>query len=594
MAISINYTDGRVITVSDKEKDEITTPITFLGKGFSQGYSEVIGENFLHLLENFSFPSPPSPAVRGQLWFNNNNLVNNDTLASTSLNSYGLKVYDGSNWLPLAVLKKSSQIPTLESAESTNLTLGDLYVDTAKQQLYIFNESGWTLVGPQFNAAEKTGVEVDVLTDASNNIARPVLSVYVKTRRVAIISDQEFTPKSVIEGFTSIKQGINLTTSTLSTSSAGTKFWGVSEKAETLVIGDETVDAKNFLRSDKTSTTGFGINIRNNNGLSMGNDLSFNIGTESTGSFLYNKILGSTIDLRLRKSNAIRTVLRVSSNNDDLQRGSVGINVLAPEESLDVDGNIKTTGKLIITGSNIDSISTQGGITVQKSISINENLNIGGLTTAQDMEPVVNGLYDLGSTGKKWATIYSDYLGDASNPVVVYGQLNGVYNGNTTGFSGGFLSSVGIQLLGDVRGQFSFKNSGQNVSFTNNLAPDVISTKQETTGFVNSDVLLLERNNTLFKIKKSTIIANMPVVPIGSIILHSGDSTNMPLGYLPCNGQEVLVSDYNSLYQLIQYKFKPQDQLSGPPSGLSTFALPDLRDQIPVSGTQYLIYTGRN
>jgi hypothetical protein len=592
MAISINYTDGRIITVDDKEKDETSTPITFLGKGYSQGYSEVVGENFLHVLENFAFPSPPSPAVKGQLWFNTNNLVNNDTLASTSINSYGLKVYDGSNWLPLGVLKKSSQIPTLESAESTNLSLGDLYVDTAKQQLYIFNESGWTLVGPQFNAAEKTGIEVDVITDASNNVARPVLSVFVKTRRVAIISDQEFTPKSVIEGFPIIKQGINLTTSSLSTSSAGTKFWGVSEKAETLIVGDETVDAKNFLRSDKTSTTGFGVNIRNNNGLSIGNDLSFNIGTESTGSFLYNKILGSTIDLRLRKSNAIRTVLRVSSNNDNLQRGSVGINVLAPEESLDVDGNIKTTGKLIITGSDNNSISTQGGLTVQKSVSINQNLTVGGLITSQDIEPS-SSLYNLGSTGKKWGTIYADYIGDASNQVVIYGQLNGVYNGNTTGFSGGFLNSVGVELLGDTRGQFSFKNSGQNVSFTTNLAPDVISSKPETTGFVNSDVLLLERNNTLYRIKKSTMVSTMPVVPLGTILLHSGDSVSIPQGYLPCNGQEVLVSEYNNLYQLIQYKFKPQSELSGPPSGISTFALPDLRLEVPIEGTQYIIFTGK-
>ena len=592
MAISINYTDGRIITVDDKEKDETSTPITFLGKGYSQGYSEVVGENFLHTLENFAFPSPPANPVKGQLWFNTNNLVNNDTLASTSINSYGLKVYDGSNWLPLGVLKKSSQIPTLESAESTNLSLGDLYVDTAKQQLYIFNESGWTLVGPQFNAAEKTGIEVDVITDASNNVARPVLSVFVKTRRVAIISDQEFTPKNVIEGFPIIKQGINLTTSSLSTSSAGTKFWGVSEKAETLIVGDETVDAKNFLRSDKTSTTGFGVNIRNNNGLSIGNDLSFNIGTESTGSFLYNKILGSTIDLRLRKSNAIRTVLRVSSNNDNLQRGSVGINVLAPEESLDVDGNIKTTGKLIITGSDNNSISTQGGLTVQKSVSINQNLTVGGLITSQDIEPS-SSLYNLGSTGKKWGTIYADYIGDASNQVVIYGQLNGVYNGNTTGFSGGFLNSVGVELLGDTRGQFSFKNSGQNVSFTTNLAPDVISSKPETTGFVNSDVLLLERNNTLYRIKKSTIVSTMPVVPLGTILLHSGDSVSIPQGYLPCNGQEVLVSEYNNLYQLIQYKFKPQSELSGPPSGISTFALPDLRLEVPIEGTQYIIFTGK-
>jgi microcystin-dependent protein len=588
MTININYTDQNKtpIQIADTNLDQTSTPLTLIGKKYNQGYSEIVAENFVHLLENFSFGSPPDNPVQGQLWFNTNALVNNDTLASTSLDSYGLKVFDGSNWLPLGVLKKSAQAPTIESAVSTNLKLGDLYVDTAKQQLYIYNGTGWTLIGPQYNAGEKTGVEVELIVDASNNVVRPILSVYVKTRRVAIISDTEFTPKSLIEGFALIKEGINLTTSTLNLNSAGVKFWGLAEKAETLVIGDETVDAKNFLRSDKTSTTNFGINIRSNNGLSVGSDLSFNVGTESTGSFLYNKIAGSTIDLRLRKSNAIKTILRVSSTNDDIQRGSIGINNLAPEESLDVYGNIKTNGRVIITGDASNSISTPGGLVVVKDINLGGNINVGGLTTVNDIEPTQNAVWDIGTAGKKFNTIYANFVGTETEPVsfrgTFYASSNPGFFGNVSGTSTGLATAITLQLSGDVDSNtVSVQTAGNNLTLNTQLSQDVISTKTESTAFLSNDVLLLERANQLYRIKKSSIVNSIAVVPVGTIVLFSGSISKIPQGYLLCDGDEKLQTEYGLLYNVIGYNYRALEDLVGPRSGLSTFALPDLTDQLP-------------
>ena len=44
------------------------TDLSFIGKGYA-GYGELIAENFLHLLENFSNTSAPTKPIEGQLWY---------------------------------------------------------------------------------------------------------------------------------------------------------------------------------------------------------------------------------------------------------------------------------------------------------------------------------------------------------------------------------------------------------------------------------------------------------------------------------------------------------------------------------------------
>ena len=589
--ITVNYTDlGKApIEIQDTQKNEDKS-LTFLGKKYSAGYSEIIAENFLHLLENFAFNLAPTNPVQGQIWFSTST-SNVDANANNS-DSYGLKVYDGTRWIPLGVIKKTNQAPNLENAVSANLKVGDLYIDTSKQQLYIYNGTGYTLIGPQINIAEKTGAEVEILIDASNNTQRPVISLFSNTKRVAIISDAEFTPKSIVTGFSSLKQGINLSTTAFDSTSQGTKFWGLSEKSEALVVGDEIVGAKNFLRSDQASTTNFGFNVRHNHGINVGNDLSFSIGTEGGSSFLYNKILGSTIDFRLRKSNAIKSILRISSTNDDIQKGSVGINNLAPEESLDVSGNIKTNGKLIITGTDNLSISTQGGAYIGNNLNVVNNITLGGLLTGKDIEPINTQIYDLGSSEKRWNNLYVTTINTGTISAATFDgdSFTGIANQATKLTSPG----IGLQITGDVNSDFVYiENSGTVHSFETTLKPNLISSRNEATSFFNSDVLLMERANQLYKIKKSTIVNSIPVIPIGTILLFSGSSSQVPSGYLICNGDEISQTQFTALFNLIGYTYKPLSELVGPGSGLLTFALPDLRNNIPIPGTNYIIYTGK-
>ena len=585
--ISKSDSANGTVEIQNGQTNNNSTSLVFLGKNYTQGYTQPIAENFLHLLENFSFSSPPTHPIQGQLWFNNNADIEADDRSDNSEKSYGLKIYDGTSWLPVGIIKKYTENPSLNSG-GTNLKTGDLYVDTERQQLFINNgTNGWTLVGPSFNAAEKTGAEIEYVDDADSTEKRPILSIFVKTKRVVIISDYQFTPKSLLSGFKIIKQGINLSTAVLNTAGNETKFWGIAEKAEALVSGDEIVSSRNFLRNDQTSTTNFSFNVRNNNGVSIGNDLSFSLGTDTSGSFLYNKVDGASLDLRLRQQTQIKTVLRASINTIT-NIGTIGINNLIPQESLDVVGNIKADGRFISTSNAVNSITTTGGIVSNGGVLIGGALTVAGLTRSSNIEPDTDISRSLGTEDKRWDTIYALKIGSNTKKVTVNGTLNGNVNGEVSGYSGGFKNPVTLSLVGDVEAIITIQQP-ETKNITTTLKSDVISQKNETTAYQPNDLFLVERNQSLFKIKKSTITNFLPLVPTGTILLFGGNSSKLPNGYLLCNGQEVPRSQYEALFDVIGYDHKPANQLTNP-NGIASFAVPDLSS--PTTGTRYIIYTG--
>ena len=90
------------ITVEDNTIDD-TTSLRFPGRN-TTGYGQIIGEDLLHLLENFASPSEPSTPIQGQLWYDTTEGVNQ------------LKVYDGTGWGAAGGLKKGSSAPESESS----------------------------------------------------------------------------------------------------------------------------------------------------------------------------------------------------------------------------------------------------------------------------------------------------------------------------------------------------------------------------------------------------------------------------------------------------------------------------------------------
>ena len=70
MSYQIDHTDKPnygTITVEDQTVN-VEKSVGFVGKNYT-GYSKVIAENFLHILENFASATAPTNPVVGQLWY---------------------------------------------------------------------------------------------------------------------------------------------------------------------------------------------------------------------------------------------------------------------------------------------------------------------------------------------------------------------------------------------------------------------------------------------------------------------------------------------------------------------------------------------
>lgn len=447
MPYEINFTDPAAnptpITVNDQTLNT-ETDLTFVGKNYP-GYSQFIGENFLHLLENFASNSAPSNPVAGQLWYK--------TGIDTSPAQPKLMIYDGTRWTEASAVKKGTTQPAAEISVA-----GDLWVDTANQQLYLYTGAVWVLVGPSFNQGSLTGVKAEEIIDRDTNTGKYVLIFYVADSPVIIVSKYDFVPKVTIAGFPRIREGVNLTKLNFTTFDSATgefvnKLWGTAEKSNALVVGTTTVPAANFLRSDTTSTSNFPINIRNGGGLSVGESLETSLTTSSAGAILNHKTPGSPIILQTTDSGGgTKSVVTVTSNE------RIGINNGNPNEALDVNGNILTNGVIkttntttstsIVTG----SLVTAGGAGIAGSLNVGNNADISGHLTVGSASPGVaisprsNENYDIGSVGTRFRHVYSqNFTGSTFT-----GSFVGGLTGNVTGSATSLSNTAQFSLTGDV------------------------------------------------------------------------------------------------------------------------------------------------
>lgn len=560
MPYTIPYTDeanNGTITVVDNTIDQ-STSLKFPGKN-TTSYGTAVAENFLHLLENFSSNTEPSRAVEGQLWYD------------TTQPRPQLKVYDGTYWLPAGGLNKTPGAPDAGRAGTT----GDLWVDTDNQQLYLNSGSGWVLVGPSFSDGLSTGA-TPLTVIGVDNASYTVLQIEVGAKPVAIISKDSFTPKVVIPGYTVINPGVNLSTTDFLGNGTTPKFYGIAEKAENLIVNNTPVAAGNFLRGDVSSTTLFPINVQNNTGLIIGTDAALNIGVDGQAGIIRHQIEGSNIDIQIKNNGTTRTVLRV----DSAQR--VGINNFAPDESLDVIGNIKTDSSAFINGATQSDTTNTGALIVKGGAGIAKNLNVGGtaqvlgVTTLSNTIPDGNNTKDLGAPASKWRNMYA---------TTFVGNVTGNVNGTVSGIAGSankLTSATAFRIAGDVATSvdvvFDGQTGGTLKTFNTTISNEIVSGKTQTIESQIDDELLINRttgNTGLYKISRRNLLSAVPTNPPGVLMPYAG--TVIPQDWLLCNGQTVRISDYGILFETIGYSFGARVSV---PSG--QFKVPDLRGRLPL------------
>jgi len=568
MAYQISYTDSvnkGAITVSDNTLNTETT-LSLPGR-FTTAYGQAISENFLHLLENFASASAPERPVEGQLWYDNTSGVDQ------------LKIYDGTQWQAAAGLKKASSEPSVSQSSA-----GDLWVNTGSQQLYLFTGSTWVLVGPEFTDGLLTGTIPQNIV-GSDNVTYSVLSIKIKDKTAFIVSDSAFTPKTVIEGFTTgLKAGMNVSSALFGGQIL--KYYGTSEKAESLVIGNETVASSNFVRTDKTSTTNFDMKVKNNDGIVIGTGGQLSLIVDGEQGVIQHNTSGSNIDFRLRSGGTTPTVMRIDASQ------KVGINTNAPEQELDVSGNIKVSPKAGLAGSgvvqitsteNSSSISTgsfitNGGIGVALNAYIGGDVDVGGILQSGNIAPDANGTRNIGTLNNKYNGIYANTF---------FGNLQGNVTGTVSGRAGSadkLASATTFSVTGDVSAasfEFDGQTGGSTKTFNMSIANTFISNKTVTYAAENSDELLLNRptgETGVYRITKNNFLKSVPLTPVGTMVMFGG--TTAPPGWLFCDGSEIRKSDYNDLWLAIGFNFKDSSLISD--SGVNFFAVPDMRGRFPL------------
>ena len=554
------------LTVADASLNTQTS-ITFVGKNYS-GYAPIIANNMLHMLENFASPTSPSTPIQGQLWYDNSTGV--------------LKVFDGAgNWNAAGSVKKAGTAPSVAASSA-----GDLWVDTTNSQLYLFSGSTWLLVGPQFSVGTLTGPQVESVVDTSN-VSHSVISMYSNNFRIAIISKDSFTPKTTIVGFSFINEGFNLTSVNSTNSTNPTRIYGTATAADALLVNGAVINSSNFLRSDSSPVTSVPFSVRSDGGISLGSNLSFNLGTDGSTAIIYNKTSGSPIDIKLNNAGTTNTVIHL----DPTGKVGIGSNNTSPTTTLDVAGTITTSVGIIDNGTvnstsvGTGSIKTLGGLSVVKNSNfggsitgygplILNNLDVTGSPVAATVihagsDSAAN-LYDIGSTARPFRNVYAQSFVGSFN-----GTFAGSLSGNITGSAARLASPTVFSLTGDVTSNavsFTGQSSAGTAVFTTNINQSIITSKTDATDSLTTDTLLVYRTGTgLLQMSKQVFFNHIATIPVGTILPFAGITP--PTGYLLCDGSEVLIATYAVLYSVIGYTYKASQLLQG----AASFAIPDFR-----------------
>ena len=312
MAYTVNKTNGTVLTtVADNTVDN-TAGVSLVGKNYL-GYGEVIAENFVKLLENFSNSSAPSNPITGQIWYDSG--------------EGRLKVYNGTEFK--GVSTTTSAIPPLGGKQ------GDLWIDTANSQLYAYFSTDWVLVGPGTTGGIKNGQTVETVT-ANDDTTKTVVKVYNNNDLVGTISNAEFTPKSPLAGFDKIYKGF-----TLSTSISSAKFVGTATDSDKL----GGVAASGYLTGTSNDTTTGTLSILNDGGVTVGQDGDVTLLVSSGSGVLKNTTENADVSISVNDGGTQTTVLHI-----DGETSRVGIRNTAPAYNLDITGTLGVSTNATVTG----------------------------------------------------------------------------------------------------------------------------------------------------------------------------------------------------------------------------------------------------
>jgi hypothetical protein len=522
-------------------KNNYDTSLELVGPGYTN-FGQAYAQNFVKLLENFASPYPPLNPIKGQLWYDTSNSdryilrINNGTLTS-------------SRWPSASGIYQQSNDPYVEYPG--NIKEGDIWVDTSVNQLKIRYATGWTLVGPSTQAGtNKSGSEATAI-QSNTGTTYPVILNWVNGKVVEIVSNNDFTPRTVIEGFSAIRAGTNLTTKNYA------RYNGLADRAAGLELPNGTVvPSKDILKNRATSQTHTGTFI-----VEAGNGLIVKSLNNPENLRSYIGLSGGALKAYIDFSNtATNSTLKVGIKDNSYLlfnvNGNAGINTPTPSATFDVNGSGRFLNTLTVTSTAPVALAVGGGATfggfvsfasgsINGSLTITNTVTLGTAGSGVILNPAIDDQYDIGTTSTRFRNIFAKEIGILGS-TRFYGTLTGS------------ASQLAINREFSLSGQLS----STPVEFDGST--DVVMTATLTAQAINEQVSLVTATSTatlliddggLHKITKTDLLQDVyPYINVPGTIVMWGSSTP-PSGYLICNGTAYSQATYANLYAAISTNY---------------------------------------
>lgn len=330
MSYQINKSDGTLLVdLIDGIVDTNSTDLALIGRNYV-GFGEQFNENFVKLLENFAAGFAPSNPVRGQIWY--------DT------NTGRINVYNGTDFETAGAPIVTSDTPTM--------TEGDLHINPFTKQLFFATSpsSGPILAGPIYTEQQgESGFKIRTIQDIQER-DRVVADFYLAGQLVAIISNIEFTPNTAasipFEG--NVKKGFNFIDET------GFVYQGTAKLAQNVINqAGEIISADQFVPADRAGTMSGTLFINNNNGLTVGTGSNHILKVAGTTVAAENRLKNQDYTIRVNAEGIIKDAVFVDADQE-----RVGIFTTTPAHTLDINGDARIVGNLLVEGTTTSVDST--------------------------------------------------------------------------------------------------------------------------------------------------------------------------------------------------------------------------------------------
>ena len=472
MAYTITRTNGLNPIVIPDGTLNTETSVTLVGKNYPN-YGAILDQNMMRLLENSSNNTAPSAPVVGEIWWKSDDRI--------------LKVWTGAVWKNVGSTTSS---PIKPSTSTSNV--GDLWWDSNNGQLWAFDgiTYEYKLIGPIGGAG---GIDTTPISDGTNN--HNVICFTIGGDRYAIISiDPAFTPNPAINGFQSIKPGINLANQTFLRNG---NFIG--QATDSLALGGLT--SGQFVRTDQNTGTTGTMSVLNNNGLFVGASNQFNVATSGGNSSVINATNGGYMNFKVKNpSGSLLDAIDIYPNgnvfanfdftvggnisfsnsaNDLVITGvSPSINPSTGALRLSV-GGLGVAGNINTGGSNNNFVGQVRAQTIVSNSTItgstigNVGANLVGLinTNAQPYITSLGTLSALSVTSSiSGASIYGLVSTNAQPYITSLGTQNNLTATGTVTFSGASSVLLGantnVKITGGTSGQYLVTDGSGNISWS--------------------------------------------------------------------------------------------------------------------------------